>query len=83
MTDYHTGAWLRSIRLYCHLTQKKMAELFGVKRGTYSSWESKYKDKRLPNNVILMLIKLQIEIHKNKKTESIFRRILKWIMHKK
>lgn len=85
MTDYHTGAWLRSIRLYRQFTQKEMAKRLGTNRSTYSTWESRYKEKRLPNNVILMLIKLQIEIHKNRKekTESIFRRIIKWIMQKK
>lgn len=76
-----TGSDLRKQRLFLGLTQKKMAHYFGVSRGTYSSWESKYKHKRLP-----IYVQKKAKVHlsvahifaKSKK-ESILKRILRWI----
>lgn len=52
----HTGFWLREQRLYWCKTQKEMAKFFGVKRGTYSSWESRYKRKKLPHKILKLCI---------------------------
>lgn len=46
-----TGSYLRDLRVAHNKTQKQMSELFGVCRGTYSSWESRYKNKALPVKV--------------------------------
>ena len=51
----HTGSLLRQIRLSYKKKQKEMACLFGVSRGTYSSWESRYKYKFLPEKVFRKL----------------------------
>lgn len=82
-----TGSSLRTIRISYGYTQKRMAELLATKRGTYSSWESKYKNKLLPKKVqrkihtFIMCETRRVRIHKIKK-ESLFTRILKWIMQK-
>lgn len=85
-----TGTSLRTIRISYGYTQKRMAELFETKRGTYSSWESKYKNKILPRKTQCKIwtfiknesAKLRIQELKVKK-ESLFKRIVKWIMRKK
>lgn len=86
--DDYSGSWLRGIRLYDGLTQKEMANRLGTNRGTYSSWESKYKRRRLPQKVLCRVytylfgqhkIEYKVEVYKQ---ESIFKRILKWIMGK-
>lgn len=92
-----TGSDLRKVRLEFKKTQKQIGELFGVCRSTYSSWESKYKEKSLPKKVIKRFpdigicmccneftkdIKGIIERVKKLKKESILKRILKWIMRK-
>lgn len=82
--DYQTGRWLRGLRMYEGLTQKQMAERLGVKRGTYSCWESKYKYVRLPQKVLhkvygYLIKPCKVEVCEE---ESIFKRILKWIMRK-
>lgn len=46
-----TGKFLREMRVSYKKTQKQMACLFNVSRGTYSSWESRYKNKILPESV--------------------------------
>lgn len=76
-----TGSDLRKQRLFLGLTQKKIGEWFGVSRGTYSSWESRYKHKRLP-----IYIQKKAKIHLSiahvfmeSKKESIWKRILRWI----
>ena len=48
MTVIIYGRQLREIRIEKKMTQKEMADYFGVTRGTYSCWESRYKDKLLP-----------------------------------
>lgn len=84
MFDDYSGSWLRGIRLYDGLTQKEMANRLGTNRGTYSSWESKYKRRRLPQKVLCRVYGYLFEPHKIEvyKQESIFKRILKWIMGK-
>lgn len=87
--DYRTGTWLRSIRLYNSLTQEEMAKFMGTNRGTYSSWESRYKHKHLPSYVISRAILFSVGTHRmvivdteDEEKESIFTRIWKWIMRK-
>lgn len=50
-SDNITGRHLREIRLYYDQSQKQMAQLMGVCRGTYSNWESIYKNKKLPKSI--------------------------------
>lgn len=52
MIKNHTGKDLRALRIENGLTQKDAADIFLVSRGTYSSWESRYKNKKLPTRVI-------------------------------
>lgn len=52
MIKNHTGKDLRALRIENGLTQKEAADIFLVSRGTYSSWESRYKNKKLPTRVI-------------------------------
>lgn len=84
--DYQTGRWLKGIRLYDGLTQKEMASRLGTNRGTYSSWESRYKQRRLPqkilNRVYVYILGKSTTIEVYEEKESIFKRILKWIMRK-
>lgn len=83
-----TGQWLRELRIANNLTQSDAGEIFGVKRGTYAAWESKYKARILPEKILksdglTWLIRFDVrakkEEEKNKK-ESITRRIIKWII---
>ena len=43
-----TGKDLRKIRIEYGMKQKEMAKCFKISRGTYSCWESRYKDLPLP-----------------------------------
>lgn len=95
-TRYISGHRLRDERLYWGKTQKQMAVWMGVSRGTYASWESRYKNRNLPENVRKKLFCIVTgwenqkflyhhmqefeEIFEEK--ESIWKRIYKWIMHK-
>ena len=46
-----TGEFLKQLRKKNGLTQKKTAEMFRTNRSTYSSWENKYRNKKLPKSV--------------------------------
>ena len=48
----HTGLWLKEVRLANRLKQREACEFFKVSRGTYSSWESRYKARILPQSVL-------------------------------
>ena len=67
----HTGSLLREIRLSYKKTQKEMACLFEVSRGTYSSWESRYKYKILPEKVFRKLPSI-IDILNSGKYKNIY-----------
>lgn len=43
-----TGNDLKLIRKAEQKTQKEMAEYFRITRGTYSCWESRYKNRPVP-----------------------------------
>ena len=86
-----TGKWLRELRIINGLKQREAAELFSTNRITYSCWESKYKKKILPKNVLKsyalkMLILQHPAIPKNNKNFErkeefkIIKRIKKWII---
>ena len=49
---YYSSQWLKYVRKTNRLTQREMAEMFGVHRGTYANLEILYKDKKLPKHVI-------------------------------
>ena len=83
-----TGKYLRELRIMNGLTQKEAAEIFSTNRGTYSSWESRYKKKILPKKVlsnyaIKMLILNHPAISKENKKEikkGLLEGIKKWIV---
>lgn len=81
-----TGKWLKELRIANNLTQADAAEIFGVKRGTYAAWESKYKSKILPEKVLKSdglswLIHFNVRAKKEelRTKETLKRRIIKWI----
>ena len=90
----YTGLWLKEIRLANRLKQREACEFFKVSRGTYSSWESRYKARILPQSVLnneglcLMINHLvhnrKKEAHNDRKSWFL-RAILKilYLIHKK
>lgn len=91
-SDDITGRHLRELRLYYDQTQKQMAQLMGVCRGTYSNWECLYKDKQLPKAVkarlyhVIPILDREVWSKRaiimpilNKPKKSFWKRILKWL----
>lgn len=63
---------IRSFRLRMKLTQKDMAWVLKTSRGTYSSWESRYKSKipswlyrKYKRNILRLIIKRIVKWIKN------------------
>lgn len=86
---YYSSQWLKDVRKTNRLTQREMASMFGVHRGTYANWEILYKDKKLPKHVIKKFTNVNMQltyksciIMKSNIKETLFRRIWKWIMRK-
>lgn len=61
---------IRSFRLRMKLSQKEMACVLKTSRGTYSSWESRYKEK-IPSWLYNRYRKYMFRL--------IWERILKWV----
>lgn len=69
----YTGKDLRHLRIVNCVSQKIAADLFLTSRGTYSCWESRYKNKKLPKRVtsdagFFMLLTKSSFIQRDKKT---------------
>ena len=79
MTVIIYGRQLREIRIEKKMTQKEMADYFGVTRGTYSCWESRYKDKLLPRKKYQhKFLLLQFSKHEIRETKPCYKRKKNW-----
>ena len=75
MTVIIYGRQLREIRIEKKMTQKEMADYFGVTRGTYSCWECRYKDKLLPRKKYQhKFLLLQFSKHEIIETKPFYKR---------